>query len=164
MVRIHYKIQDSDGETYVIVVYSLFQFGSTLDNIRTNIVEPFWALMYPLITGILVDMWFDYDLQWAIGGMPNNVVDVLSDIQERAVFTWRSRYDASLQLVQTLPTVRETIFTGAGAGKEVDLTDSDVAAYVAQFANQSYVGGLWPVDKHSHGYGDLKYALQSFKG
>jgi len=161
VVKITYIIEDSDGERYAIVVYSLFAFGSTTEDIRTVIVEPFWALIFPLITGILVDMYFSVSLKWAVGTVPNNVVDVLSDIQEQVRFKWSLGAHRDLEMQLTLPTIREVILTNSGAGKVVDLTDTDVQAFLAQMANMSYAG-LWPVDKHSSTLYALKSAVQHF--
>jgi hypothetical protein len=126
-----FTIEDTDGELFPVMINCLVYNDTTMAQLVSAVLMPTWAVIMPLITGILVDASLVFSPSLIDFEFPNNVVDMLSDIQEKAKFVFSmSEARDSLSRV-TLPTVREVIFTGSGAGKKVDITDTDVAAFIA---------------------------------
>lgn len=90
-------------------------------------IEAIWDLVNPLTAGRLVSAGFTVEAD--ISAFTNPVALVLSDIQERAHFIFRT-VNGFLKRIG-IPAVAEGIFGSGGAADTVDTTDPDVAAFVA---------------------------------
>ena len=161
MVTVVFVIEDTDGERYPVTLYSSVNSAVTLAELRDDLLEPLWNLIRPLITGILVDYYVTYNLRDNIVNLTNNVVDLLSDIQEKAKFSWFVESVNGARFVFTLPTVREVIFTNSGSGKLVDITDSDVQALITAITTHA-LPAFWGVDSHDFSLTTLDKAYQWF--
>jgi len=161
MAHIVYHIQDSDGEIFPVRIYVSIDQSNTVAFYQTNLLEAGWNLIMPLITGILIraDLVHTVVPEDVFPTWSNNVVDLLSDIQEKAKFTWAGTWQ-NTRFVLSLPTVREVIFTNSGAGKIVDITDSDVAAFLAFMLTSS--ADFTMVDSHQWDLTKLESAVQHF--
>lgn len=160
MARLVYVIEDTDGETFPVTIHISIINAATITTIRDTVMKDGWDIIRPLITGLLKEALFIFeanpeDLSWT-----NNIVDVLSDIQEKAKFSWAvvNAPDSTFRL--TLPTIHEAILTNSGAGKIVDITDSDVAAFIAYMETDGSPISI--VDSHGFTLGSLQKAYQWF--
>ena len=140
LTAINLTIEDSDLDKYTITVYKNMGYSVALGDWETDTVEFLWDTIRPLIDGVLTKA--TSTVEHFAEGFTNNIVDVLSDNQERAKFTFRNYY---VEPILTLPTFKEGLFTNSGAGKVVDITDTDVAAFIAVMTDG---GGFGAMDKH----------------
>lgn len=126
-----YTIADADGDKSVIS----FPVGFDLSGGTSPdyMIKYAWDIINPLISGTLLTAGITYEAD--IAAYTNAAADVLSDVQEKAEFVYRA-VGGFLKRI-SLPTFVETFFTGSGAGKEVDVTQSAVAAF-----NLAIIGGL----------------------
>ena len=146
MSTLNLVIEDGDGDKSIIPID--FSGGFTGDIL--GLLENAWAIVNPLVTGRLAGA--SVTLEADISGFVNAAASALSDVQEKATFVFRS-VEGYLKTI-SIPTVLETIFTGSGAGKTVDLTNTDVAAFVTMMTDGVDDGGGTPVEINpttSHG-------------
>jgi hypothetical protein len=121
---IFFTIGDADGDESVISIP--VQFVDTLDGAALAFaIEYGWDIINPLINGTLLRAGITIEID--IAGFTNAAANVLSDVQEKAEFVFRAVGGFIKRI--SLPTFVETFFTGAGAGKEVDVTQSEVTAF-----------------------------------
>jgi len=121
---IFYTIEDADGDQSVISIP--VAFVDTLDGAAMAFaVEYGWDIVNALVNGTLVNA--GITVQVDIGGFTNAAAAAISDVQEKAEFVFRAVGGFIKRI--SLPTFVETFFTGAGAGKEVDVTQSAVTAF-----------------------------------
>lgn len=121
---IFYTIEDADGDQSVISIPVAFL--DTIDGAGLAYAIGYgWPIINALISGHLVNA--GITIQVDISGFTNAAADVLSDVQEKAEFVYRSVGNFIKRI--SLPTFTETFFTGSGAGKEVDVTQSAVTAF-----------------------------------
>lgn len=147
MSSLNLVIQDADGDKSVIPID--FSGGFTGD--ITGLAENAWAIINPLVNGSLVGA--SVTLEADITDFTNAAAAVISDVQEKAEFIFGTLGNTFLKRI-TLPTFIETFFTGAGAGKEVDVTQSAVIAFIDMMENGVADGGGTPVEINpttSHG-------------
>lgn len=131
-----YTVADADNDKSVISL----PVDEVLDDLTPDYMLKYaWDIINPLINGTLVNAGFTYEvdiLEWT-----NAAAAAISDVQEAAEFVFRAVGDAGNFIKRiSLPTFVETFFTGSGAGKEVDVTQSAVTAF-----NTMIVDGI----KHS---------------
>jgi hypothetical protein len=83
-----------------------------------------------------------------ISAFTNAAAAVLSDVQEKADFSFRSILGFPLHI--NIPTFIETLFTSAGAGDVVDTANSAVAAFIAMMTTGVTVGlnVIEPINAH----------------
>lgn len=123
---IFYTIADADGDQSVISIP--VAFVDTLDGASLAYAIGYgWPIINALITGTLVNAGVTIEVD--ISGFTNAAADVLSDVQEKAEFVYRAVGGFIKRI--SLPTFDETFFTAGGAGKEVDVTQSEVTAFNA---------------------------------
>ncbi len=122
MSALNLVIADADGDKSV---FSLDFSGSYAGNV-TDLIDNAWAIVNPLVNGQLVGG--SVTIEADITDYVNAAAAAISDVQEKAQFVFKS-LGGFLKTV-TLPTFIETFFTSSGAGKEVDLTQSAVTAFV----------------------------------
>ncbi len=121
---IFYTIEDADGDQSVISIPVVFV--DTLDGAGLEYAVGYgWPIINALITGHLVNA--GITIEFDIAGFTNAAAGVLSDVQEKAEFVYRAVGGFVKRI--SLPTFDETFFTGSGAGKEVDVTQSAVTAF-----------------------------------
>lgn len=117
-----------------------------------------------MVGGILgAGMTFEVDLSSL---SLDEVGTALADIQERAVFAFRTAAGKLKRI--GIPTFNENLFTGAGAYATVDLTDTDVQAFVTAMEDGIDVSGyggtgtVSPVDTNNSDLATLETAKQDF--
>lgn len=121
---IFYTIEDADGDQSVISIP--VSFVDTIDGAGLAFAVAYgWPIINALVSGHLVNAGITIEMD--ISGFTNAAADVLSDVQEKAEFVYRA-VGGFIKRV-SLPTFIETFFTGSGAGKEVDVTQSQVTAF-----------------------------------
>ena len=121
---IFYTIEDADGDESVIDIP--VSFASIIDGDGLAFaVEYGWDIIEPLLNGHLVRAGVTVEVE--IAAFTNTAAAVLSDVQEKATFIFRAIGGFPKSI--SLPTFIETFFTGAGAGKEVDVTQAAVTAF-----------------------------------
>lgn len=121
---IFYTVADGDNDASVISIP--VEFVSTLEGASLAFaVEYGWDIINPLLNGTLINA--GITIQVDIADFTNAVAAVTSDVQEKAEFVYRAVGGFIKRI--TLPTFIETFFTGAGAGKEIDVTQAEVTAF-----------------------------------
>jgi hypothetical protein len=121
---IFYTIADGDNDPSVISIP--IEFLSTIDGDGFLFaVEYGWDIINPLLNGTLINAGITIEVD--IADFTNTAAAVISDVQEKAEFVYRA-VGGFLKRI-SLPTFIETFFTGAGAGKEVDVTQAQVTAF-----------------------------------
>lgn len=146
MSLLNLVIADGNGEKSVVPID--FSGGFTGDIL--GLLENAWAIVNPLVTGTLVGA--NVTLEADISGFVNAAASALSDVQEKATFVFKS-VDGFLKSI-SLPTFDETKFVNSGAGDTCDLTNTDVAAFVAMMTDGVDDGAGTPVEINpttSHG-------------
>ena len=155
------SIQDADGQISPVSVY-VSQDGLTTEaDLIADYLEPLWDAVRPLVTGVLVDAFVT--VQADISGFTNNTPTALSDIQEKALFTFRSA-GGNRPVTLSLPTIKESIFTLSGAGFAVDDTNSDVAVFTVLMTEDLGSAGINATDSHGVDLVQYMKGIQYFKG
>lgn len=131
-----FTVADPDDDKSIISL----PVDESLDDLTADYMLKYaWDIINPLINGTLVTAGFTYETD--ISTWTNAAAAAIADVQEAAEFVYRAVGDAGSFIKRiTLPTFIETFFTGSGAGKEVDVTQSAVTAF-----NTMIVDGI----KHS---------------
>lgn len=158
-ISITLVIADTDADTSNVSVFVSADTGDTVTSLTEDYARVFWDVVRPLITGILVDVVIS--LRPDISTWTNNIVDELSDVEEKAVFFIRVCGDARPARL-SLPTVRETIFENSGRGKMVDMLDADVQAFVFVLENAVADDGISATDSHGVDFCKVVFGEQSF--
>jgi hypothetical protein len=138
-------LEDSNGDTSPVSAYVDAGEGDTIDSLRDDYAEVLWNVVRPLVNGVLVGVNIAFKPDFS--GWTNNSAVEISDIEEKAVFSLRvcgGLRPATL----TLPTVKESIFENAGAGKFVDVTNSDYVAFEHVLENGVVDDGIGMTDSH----------------
>lgn len=138
-------IRDADTDTSTVSVFVSVETGDTVASLTTDYALVFWDAVRPLITGVLDDV--SITLKPDFSGWTNNTPDVLSDVEEKAVFTIRV-CGSNRPIKLSLPTIKETIFENAGIGEFVDETNSDVQAFEFVLENGVVDNGIGATDSH----------------
>lgn len=121
---VFYTVADGDNDPSVISIP--VTFVDTLEGAALAFaVEYGWDIINPLLNGTLINA--GITIQVDIGDFTNAAAAAISDVQEKAEFVYRAVGGFIKRI--TLPTFIETFFTGSGAGKEVDVTQSEVTAF-----------------------------------
>lgn len=147
MSRLNLVIADADGDKSVMPI----DFSGAFTGDIVGLAENAWALVNPLVNGQLVGA--SVTLEADISGFVNAAAAAISDVQEKAEFVFGTIGNEFLKRI-SIPTFIETLFTGSGAGKTVDVTNTDVAAFITAIENGIDDGGGTPVEINpttSHG-------------
>jgi hypothetical protein len=160
MSRINLDIEDADGTSSIVPIE--FEGGFTGD--IHGLVETAWGIINPLVNGHLKGA--SITLTVDISDLTNVAAAAIADVQEGAKFVFRALNPLFKKTI-TLPTFIETFFTGAGANKEVDLTNSSVIAFVTAMEDGFDDGGGTPVEinpttNHGEDLVSLEKAHQSW--
>ena len=147
MSRVNLTIADADNDKSIVPID--FSGGFTGDIV--GLAENVWAIVNPLVNGTLVGA--SVTLEVDISDFVNVAAAAISDVQEKAEFVFGTIGNAFLKRI-SLPTFIETFFTGSGAGKTVDVTQSAVTAFISMMEDGVDDGGGTPVEINpttSHG-------------
>jgi hypothetical protein len=121
---IFYTIADADDDKSVISIP--IEFVDTLEGASLAYAVKYgWDIINALVNGTLVSAGITIEVD--IGDFTNVAAATISDVQEKAEFIFRAVGGFPKRI--GLPTFIETFFTGSGAGKEVDVTQSAVTAF-----------------------------------
>jgi hypothetical protein len=121
---IFYTVSDGDNDPSVISIP--VSFVDTIDGAGLAFaVEYGWDIINPLLNGTLINCGVTIEID--IADFTNAAASAISDVQEKAEFVYRAVGGFIKRI--SLPTFIETFFTGSGAGKEVDVTQSQVTAF-----------------------------------
>lgn len=126
MLTFFYTIADADDDKSIIELPVDVGIADGVD--FDYMVKYAWDIINPLINGTLVTAGFTFEAD--ISAYTNAAAAAISDVQEAAEFVFRAVGEAGNFIKRiSLPTFIETFFTGSGAGKEVDVTQSAVTAF-----------------------------------
>lgn len=139
LMHVEYTVRDADNDAAPINI--LFGYDTDiLVSALPGILDGIWQTIKPLTTGRLsnvsvrlvtitqLDSFFD----------PSNVADVLADANEKALF---KSGGGGFFNVLSIPCFKETLFVNGGAGKEVDISAPDVAAFISLLLDGYPLGG-----------------------
>ncbi len=152
-------LSDSDADTSAVSVFVSVGSGDTVDSLASDYALVFWNVVRPLVDGILTRV--NITLEPDFSGWTNNIVDVLSDIQEKVEFTLRVCGN-NRPVKLTLPTVKEEIFEGLGRGKLVDFTNADVVAFAHVLENGVVDDGIGMTDRHGSDICEVLFGHQAW--
>lgn len=160
MSTVNFVVQDADGDKSIIPIDFSGGFTGDID----GLIENGWAILNPLLNGSLVGA--SVTIEADISSLTNAAASAIADVQEGAKFLFRSLIGNFPKTI-TLPTFIETFFTSAGAGKEVDMTNASVIAFVSMIEDGWDDGGGTPVEinpttSHGEDIGSLEKATQSW--
>lgn len=128
-VTLFYTITDADGDASTVTI-PIDDTNFTLAN-SAQVISQGWSAINALISGHLLTA--GYTVEVDITGFINDAADVLSDVQEKAEFVFRS-VNGFIKRI-SLPTVLETMFVGGGSGKEVDTAQTAVATFITRMTD-----------------------------
>lgn len=134
-ITLFYTIADADGDKSR-VEFQVDPTNVTILNAPTLMVDV-WNLMNPLINGQLISAGFTVEAD--ISAYTNVIPGALADVQEKAEFVFRTAGGFLKRI--NLPTFVETLFGSSGASSEVNLADTNVAAFVTAIVDGITVGG-----------------------
>jgi len=159
MSAVNLVIADADGDKSIFSM----DFSGAFTGDVTGLIENVWAIVNPLVNGQLVGG--SVTIEADITDYVNVAAAAIADVQEKAQFVFKSLGGYLKTL--TLPTFVETFFTSSGAGKEVDLTQSAVTAFIAMVEDGIDDGGVTPVEinpttSHLEDLTDLVTARQAW--
>lgn len=157
-------IQDADGDTSSVSVYVGESQGGgdqTESYYFGVLLRPLWLAIKPLINGVLVDA--RVTISYGLDDFFNSTYDVYSDVQEKCQFLFMTSPPRHLVQIN-LPTIKESIFSGSGASKEVDRTNSDVQAFIVLMTEDVTNGGINATDSHGQDISLISDAKQVFRG
>lgn len=122
-INLFFTIADADNDKSKIEI----PVDSSLFALDTAgfVIGAAWDVINALLTGHLVAAGFSIEVD--ISGFTNAAANVLSDVQEKAEFVFNTT--TGIQKNLSIPTFDETLFTLAGAGKDVDTTQSAITAF-----------------------------------
>lgn len=122
---IFYTVAGADPEQPSVISIPV-NFLDTLDGAALAFAVKYgWDIINPLLNGTLINA--GITIQMDIADYTNAAAATIADVQEKAEFVFRAVGGFIKRI--TLPTFIETFFTGSGAGKEVDVTQSAVTAF-----------------------------------
>jgi len=124
-----YTVADADGDASTVTI-PIDDTNLTLAN-AAQVVSSGWSAINALINGQLLTAGFTVEAD--ISGFINAAADVLSDVQEKAEFVFRTANGFVKRI--GLPCFDETMFTGGGSGKEVDTAQSAVATFITRITD-----------------------------
>lgn len=138
-------LQDSDADTSTVSVFVSVGTGDTVESLATDYAQIFWGVVQPLVNGVLVGV--NITLKPDFSGWTNNSPVVISDVEEKAIFTLRVCGN-NRPVKLTLPTINEVIFEGLGSGRFVDNANSDYTEFRFVLQNGVVDGGIGMTDSH----------------
>lgn len=153
------SIEDAGGDKSPVSVYVSVGEGDDTDSLSENYAHVFWDVVRPLIDGVLVAV--NVSIPVDFSAWDNNTPSAISDVEEKAVFTVQiCGQNRPVRL--SLPTVKESIFEGSGAGKLVDETNADYVLFAYVLENNVVDGGIHMTDSHGIDVCGVLFGEQSF--
>jgi hypothetical protein len=152
-------LQDSDADTSTVSVFISVDTGDTVTSLTTDYAQVFWDVVRPVVNGVLIRVNITIDPD--ISGWTNNTPALISDVEEKAILTLRP-CDNGRPVKMSIPTIKEDIFYGTGAGRLVDVTNSDYQALKFVLENGVVDGGIGMTDSHSVDICQVLYGEQFF--
>jgi len=146
IVRFVYTIYDGDGDTSPLMFRANIDGATTVAELETLYAIPFWDVVVNFIQGGLSDVNVSVSFDPSGWEHIRDSSSVTADVEEKAIFKFRTPIGTVVEM--SIPTFFEGYFTGAGAGKKVDITDADVLAFLALMTEDIGSGGVDAVDSH----------------
>lgn len=159
--RLTLVIEDADGDQSSVSIHVSSEGTETEESLLTDYLTPFWDAIRPLINGVLVDAYVS--LGYSVSLFTNNTTAAISDVEEKALFSFLPCNPTARAVRFSLPTVKETIFTKLGAGREVDLTNSDVSVFVTTMTTGTDEAGISATDSHGNDLCRLEKGITLWK-
>lgn len=138
-------IEDAGGDQSPVSVYVAQDDLYTVADLGEVFAHVLWDAVRPLINGVLVGVSVSVGIDFS--AWDNNTPSAISDVEEKVTFALRPCVGGRPVRV-SLPTVKETIFTGSGAGKTVDVTNADYAYFDYIMTNGEVDDGINATDSH----------------
>lgn len=145
LAQITLTLQDSGGDNSPVSAYVNAGDGDDIAALSEDYAQVFWDAIRPLVNGVLVAVNVSFKPDFS--GWTNNTPATISDIEEKALFTCIV-CGGPRPVKLTLPTIKETLFVNSGAGKEVDVTNSDYVAFAHVLESAVVDGGINMTDSH----------------
>lgn len=159
MALLTLSLQDSDGDVSPVSAYVNAGTGDTMDSLAEDYAHVLWDVVSPLVNGVLLSVSVSFSVDFS--GWANNTGVAISDVEEKAVF--HLRVCGSQRPVRfSLPTVKESIFENGGAGKLVDVTNSDYVAFAHVLENGVVDDGIGMTDSHGSDICGVYFGEQLF--
>lgn len=152
-------IEDAGGDLSPVSVYVAQDGLYTVEQLGEVFAHVLWDAVRPLVNGVLVGVSVSVGIDFS--AWDNNTPSAISDVEEKATFVLRPCAGGRPVRV-TLPTVKESIFTGSGAGKFVDVTNSDYVYFDYIMTNDETDDGINATDSHGLVLCQVLYGEQSF--
>lgn len=158
MVALTFRIADADGDIGNLSFLAITETQVADEDIAT-IMLGMWELIAPLQTGRLVGLGWHHN-EGVFVGTP----DVLSDVEEKATFGFDAENNDHTRM--SIPCFNEVFLVNGGAGKVVDLTQTEVTAFVTMITDGYPLDGshnLRVVAFNDELVTSLNYAIQDFQ-
>jgi len=152
-------LSDSDADTATVSVFVSVGTGDTVESLSDDYAHVWWDVVRPLVNGVLSGVIIS--LQPDFSSWDNNTFAVISDVEEKARFSL-AVCGQNRPVRLTLPTAIESIFETSGAGKFVDVTNVNYAAFVAVVENGIVDGGIGMTDSHGTDICGIYFGEQFF--
>jgi hypothetical protein len=146
ILRTVFTINDGDDDKATIAIRSLVDGTVTVDDLESVYAHPAWTSVVNLITGGLLKVTCEVEIDPSGWGDLRTSPSALSDVEEKATFKFQTVQGH--EVIMTLPTVDESIFINSGAGKLVDLSNADVLAFIILMTEDLTNNGVDAVDSH----------------
>lgn len=153
------SIQDSDGDMSPVSAYVNAGEGDTIDSLSEDYAQVLWDVVRPLVNGVLVAVNVSFKADFS--AWTNNTPATISDVEEKVVFSLRV-CGGSRPVRFALPTAKESIFENSGAGKLVDVTNSDYVAFAHVLENGVVDDGIGMTDSHGSDICGVLFGEQFF--
>lgn len=155
-------IADADGDTSSVSIHVSSEGVEDENSFLSDFLTPWWDAIRPLINGVLVDAFVR--LSYDASLFTNNSPTAISDVEEKALFSFLPCNPIARAVRFSLPTVKESIFTNLGAGRDVDLTNSDVVTFVTVMTQSTDELGINATDSHGNDICRLEKGITLWKG
>lgn len=155
-------IIDADGDLSAIRVHFMADDADTLATLESDYIKPFWDVVAPLILGALADVQVSFSPPFRTWDTYIDTPQVIADVEEKAVFQFQTATRHSSFV--SIPTIYEWYFTPAYAGKEIDVTNGDVQAFIVFLTEDVGSGGMNAVDSHGDDISRFIEGHQAFVG
>lgn len=159
MVLLSLTIEDSDADTSVVSVFVNAGDGDTVVSLADDYAHVLWDAIRLIVDGVLRKV--AITIEPNISGWTNNTVAVLSDVEERAIFTLRVCGNQRVVKL-SIPTIKEELFENAGMGKFIDPTISDIQAFYFVLENGVVDNGVAMTDTHGSDICQVLFGEQFF--
>ena len=155
-------IEDADGDQSSVSIHVSSEGVEDEDSLLETYLTPFWDAIRPLVNGVLVNAMVN--LSYDLSVFTNNTPTAISDVQEKALFSFVPCNRSARAVRFSLPTVKESIFTNLGAGKEVDMTNADVQTFILMMTQSTDELGINTTDSHGNDLCSVEKGIALWKG